>query len=148
LLFSHQQPFSRLDNQGPKLQNALRHLLDSKAITAWYWGHEHQCVIYDPHPAYGLRGRCLGNGGIPEVRKKEVMQAPPEKQVGKFMLKRMSKTNDSPSSLVLDGPNPDIKGEEEKFVPHGYMTLEFDGPKLTERVLLADSTEIFKAEIQ
>ncbi len=148
VLFSHQQLFSRLDNQGPKLQNALRHLLDSKAITSWYWGHEHQCVIYDPHPVYGLRGRCLGNGGIPEVRKRDVKQSPTEKEVGKFMLKRMSRTSDSPSCLVLDGPNPDVKGDEEKFVPHGYMTLEFDGPKLTERVLLADGTEIFKAEIQ
>ena len=30
VLFSHQQLFSRLDNQGPKLQNALRHLLNAQ----------------------------------------------------------------------------------------------------------------------
>jgi hypothetical protein len=68
VLFSHQQPYSRLDSQGPKLQAALKHLLDTRAITAWYWGHEHQCVIYDPHPTFGMIGRCLGNGGIPEPR--------------------------------------------------------------------------------
>jgi hypothetical protein len=148
VLFSHQQLFSRLDNQGPNLQRALKHLLDQRAITAWYWGHEHQCVIYDPHPAFGLRGRCLGNGGIPEVRKDEVKKAPTEKQVGAFMLKRLSQTTDSPSCLALDGPNPDVKGEEEKFVPHGYITLELNGPALIERVLLADGTEVFRNEIR
>jgi predicted phosphodiesterase len=142
VLFSHQQLFSRLDNQGPKLENALRHLLQSKQITAWYWGHEHQCVIYDQHQDYGLLGRCLGNGGIPEVRKREVEQAPTERSVEGVMWKRLSATCESPSCLALDGPNPDVRGEEEKFVPHGYMTLELEGPTLTERVHLANGKEI------
>ena len=148
VLFSHQQLFSRLDNQGPKLHRALRHLLDAKAITAWYWGHEHQCVIYDAHPRYGLRGRCLGNGGVPEVRKKEVKQAPTELTKGEVTWKRMSATDDSPSCLVLDGPNPHVKGEEIKFVPHGYMTLELNGPTMIERVFSANGAEIFMNEIQ
>ncbi len=38
VLFSHQQLFSRLGKQGPKLDAALRHLLDAKAIKAWYLG--------------------------------------------------------------------------------------------------------------
>jgi hypothetical protein len=147
VLFSHQQLFSRLDNQGPKLEQALRHLLESRAITAWYWGHEHQCVIYDPHPRYGLRGRCLGNGGIPEPRKKEVRDAPSERTAGAVSWKRLSATADSPSCLALDGPNPDIKGEEQKFVPHGFMTLEFNGPTLTERVFLSDGTEVLSATL-
>lgn len=146
-LFSHQQLFSRLDHQGPKLQNALRHLLNAHAITVWYWGHEHQCVIYDKHPAWGLLGRCLGNGGIPEVRKDEVKNAPTEKTVEGVMWKRMSATNESPSCLALDGPNPDIVGEAEKFVPHGYMTLELNGPTLIERVHLANGKEILKNQV-
>jgi hypothetical protein len=32
-------------------------------------------------------------------------------------------------------------------VPHGYMTLELNGATLTERVLLADGTEIFTNQI-
>jgi hypothetical protein len=147
VLFSHQQLFSRLDNQGPKLQKALRHLLDQKAITAWYWGHEHQCVIYDKHETYGLFGRCLGNGGIPEVRKSEVRNAPTERTVEGVIWKRLSKTENSPSCLALDGPNPDIKGEEQKFLPHGYMTLELNGPTLTERVYLSNGKEILSNTI-
>lgn len=147
LLFSHQQLFSRLDHQGPKLQNALRHLLNEKAITAWYWGHEHQCVIYDKHPAFGLFGRCLGNGGIPEIRKREVKEAPTERTVEGVMWKRLAATADSPSCLALDGPNPDVKGEEQRFVPHGYMTLELNGPALTEHVHLANGKTILTNSI-
>ncbi len=142
VLFSHQQLFSRLDSQGPKLEQALRHLLESRGVTAWYWGHEHQCVIYDPHPRYGLLGRCLGNGGIPERRNREVMRAKAERRLGPVEWKRLSKTAGSPACLVLDGPNPDVRGEEEKFVPHGFMTLELAGPKLTERVFTTDGAEV------
>jgi hypothetical protein len=60
ILFSHHQPFSRLDKQGLDLQEALADLFQKKAITAWYWGHEHDCVIYDKHPRFGLLGRCIG----------------------------------------------------------------------------------------
>jgi hypothetical protein len=42
---------------------------------------------------------------------------------------------------LLDGPNPDIKGETHKFVLHGYMTFELHGSTLTERVQIADGTE-------
>jgi len=147
VLFSHQQLFSRLDAQGPKLRNALRHLLEKKAIAAWYWGHEHQCIIYDSHPQYGLLGRCLGNGGIPEARKKEVKDAPVHATVGNFSWKRLSATSDSPGCLALDGPNPDIPKQQDKFVPHGFMTIELDGPNLMERVFLSDGQELLTNRI-
>ena len=54
VLFSHHQPFSGPDTQGPKLQKALRHLLEGRVVTAWYWGHEHQCILYDKHEPWGL----------------------------------------------------------------------------------------------
>jgi hypothetical protein len=146
-LFSHQQLFSRLDNQGPKLESALRPMLEAKAFTAWYWGHEHQCVIYETHPRFELLGRCLGNGGIPEVRKREVKEAPTEKTVGNVFWKRMGATTESPSCLVLDGPNEFIENEEEKFAPHGFMTLELNGAALTERVFLANGREILVNQI-
>jgi hypothetical protein len=147
VLFSHQQLFSRLDSQGPKLKKALAALLAGRLITAWYWGHEHQCVLYDSHPDYRLVARCLGNGGIPEPRKDSVMVAPAERMVGNLSWRRLSKTSESPSCLVLDGPNKFIEGEEEKFVPHGFMTLDFKGAILTERVYLADGTKLFENEI-
>jgi hypothetical protein len=148
VLFSHQQPFSRLDDQGEKLERALRHLLEARAVHAWYWGHEHQAIVYDPHPRYGLLGRCLGNGGIPEPRNRDVRRAPVERQVGDVAWKRLDARPESPSCLVLDGPNADIEGEGDTFVPHGFMTLEFDGPTLVERVFLSDGTEVLSNTIR
>ena len=147
ILFSHHQPFSRLDKQGPNLQNTLADLFQKKAITAWYWGHEHNCIIYDKHPTFGLLGRCIGHGGIPSPRKREVVNAPAYRRLNGIAWKRLSAIPDAPSCLVLDGPNPLVKGEEQKFGPHGYLTLDFDGPNLIERVHLPDGTEIFKEQV-
>jgi predicted phosphodiesterase len=147
ILFSHHQPFSRLDVQGPLLQAALADLFQNKAITAWYWGHEHECVIYDRHPQSGLLGRCIGHGGIPSPRKAEVLTAPADHSVSGVSWKRLSANAFAPASLVLDGTNPLVKGEEKKFGPHGYLTLDFDGPHLIERVHLPDGTEIYKASV-
>jgi hypothetical protein len=61
--------------------------------------------------------------------------------------KRLAQNAEAPACLVLDGPNPLVPGEEEKFGPHGYVTLDFDGPGLTERVHLPDGTEIFRATV-
>jgi hypothetical protein len=82
------------------------------------------------------------------VRKREVREARTEKTVGPIMWKRMDATADSPGALILDGPNPDVAGEEDKFVPHGYMTIELQGPKLVERAFLANGTEIFSQTIE
>lgn len=147
ILFSHHQPFSRLDAQGPKLQAALADLFAKKAVDAWYWGHEHDCIIYDRHQTSGMLGRCIGHGGIPSPRKIEVMDAPEDRRFGDIKWKRLAANWDAPACLVLDGPNALVKGEEEKFGPHGYVTLAFDGPELIERVHLPDGTEIFNSKV-
>jgi len=33
------------------------------SVTAWFWGHEHDLVIYGNH--YGVPGRCVGHGALP-----------------------------------------------------------------------------------
>jgi hypothetical protein len=152
VLFSHQQPFSRLSHQGPKLQSALRHLLDRQAVTAWYWGHEHQCVIYGQHEKWGLYGRCLGNGGVPEPRRAEVKAAPADERypgAAECTWRRLEPVKGVPGCIALDGPNRDMVKpvHQKRFVPHGFMTLEFAGPELVERVHLSDGTELFRNTI-
>jgi hypothetical protein len=151
VLFSHQQPFSRLDSQGPKLQKALKRLLVDQRITAWYWGHEHECVIYEPHAQWKLLGRCLGNGGIPSARKTAVTSAPDSGRpaVNGCTWRRLTATSDSPACIVLDGPNMDMEeaSDQKKFVPHGFMTLEFAAHKLVERVFLSNGAELYSNTI-
>ncbi len=155
VLFSHHQPFSRLDpkGQGPKLQKALAHLFDDKVITAWYYGHEHQCIIYDRHPQWGFFGRCLGHGGIPEARKSLVKDAPTDGANpggAGCTWHRLEANADAPGCIALDGPNLDMKkkSDQDRFGPHGFMTLEFKGDSLIERVVSSDSTVIFTNTIK
>jgi hypothetical protein len=151
VLFSHQQLFSRLSGQGDHLKAQLATLLGQKRITAWYWGHEHQCVIYDRHTDYGLLGRCLGNSGIPEPRVAAVRQAPTEAAKSYIAWHRVEADPANkpgvPRSLIMDGPNPDCGSRQDDFVPHAYMTLDFQGPTLTERVLLPDGTVVFEGQV-
>ena len=147
VLLSHHQPFSRLERQGPKLQSALAELLQKQAITAWYWGHEHECIIYDKHPKSGLLGRCIGHGGIPAPRKSEVINAPTDRSLKDITWKRLGQNFNAPGCFVLDGHNPLVKNEEDKFGPHGFLTLEFNGSSLIERVHLPDGAEIFSGQL-
>jgi hypothetical protein len=148
LLFSHHQPFSGLGSQGPRLRAALDALLRTKVVAAWYWGHEHDCIVYEPQASTGLLGRCVGNGGMPAKRNGAVRDAPVAERIDSDLSWRSVKASDkAPACLVLDGPNRYIKGKEHKFVPNGYATLAFSSAKLTERIHLPDGTPIHEREI-
>ena len=137
--------------QGTKLQAKLDTLLASKQITAWYWGHEHQCILYEPHDKWGLTARCLGNSGIPEPRKDEVRNARIEGSKGAMTWRRLEQVADKPSvprCIALDGPNEYVVGRQEDFVPHAYMTLQFNGSTLTERIFLPDGTLLYGNSIR
>ena len=147
LLFSHHQLFSRFDDQGPRLAAKLGGLLRSGRIFAWYWGHEHRCVLYEPDPRYGgLLGRCLGHGGMPYTRR-AVANIPRDHTVGQSIWRRFETKNMVPGGLVLDGPNPYIQGHEAEYGPHGYMTLEFQAEHLVEVVHTPTGEEIYRREI-
>ncbi|HTX38696.1 MAG TPA: metallophosphoesterase [Bryobacteraceae bacterium] len=148
VLFSHHQPFSLLDpNQGPKLVAALGKYLSSRKIFAWYWGHEHRCVLYDPHPAWGFHGRCVGHGGFPQNRS-DLSNAPFNDQFGDQW--RLVSGKDAPpggtaipGGMVLDTANLYIPTFETQFSPHGFMRLEFNKGALTEFVRAPDNANIY-----
>jgi hypothetical protein len=64
MLLSHHQLFSAYEGGGPKLAEKLGKVLESKRVRAWYWGHEHRCMLYDPYDDVEY-GRCIGHGGVP-----------------------------------------------------------------------------------
>ncbi|MCC6587148.1 MAG: metallophosphoesterase [Bryobacterales bacterium] len=142
VLFSHHQPYSILDSQGPKLVEKLGPLLNAGKIHAWYWGHEHHCVVYKKHAQWGLMGRCIGHSGFPEFRKPEWGGAPT-----KASWVELKGANGVPDAVVLDGSNPYIKDHETEYGPHGYVSLEFENGKLTEIMQLADGTEVMRNQI-
>lgn len=135
VVFSHHQPYSLLDVQGPSLVAKLASYLEQKKNFAWYWGHEHHCLLYDRHPAWGLFGRCIGHGGFPYFREGNFGAAPPKPKWIKLAGKNLV-----PGARILDGLNPFIPGHEKEYGPHGYVVLEFDGPHMRELVVDADGT--------
>jgi hypothetical protein len=151
VLLSHHQPFSLLDDQGPQVISFLRLLLDSGRIHAWYWGHEHRCVLYDAHPSWKFLGRCIGHGGYPYYRDTKLLQnrgLEPQNGDGGSIWYRVGGTTKSaeqssvaggltiPGGVVLDGPNSYLAGDAAKYGPHGYVTLEFEGDRLFETYLI------------
>jgi hypothetical protein len=68
VLLSHHQLFTTFESIGPPgnrinqtLQKQLQAVLP--AVTVWYWGHEHDFVIY---PSFmNILARCIGHGAVP-----------------------------------------------------------------------------------
>jgi hypothetical protein len=142
VLFSHHQPYSLIDTPAARVVAKLQKYLDAKRIYAWYFGHEHRCLVYDLHPTWSLLGRCIGHSGFPEFRKAEWGPTPAKVTWLKFDSKGAV-----PAAVLLDGPNSYIKGHESEYLPHGYVTLEFDNQKLRETFYLADGTSLKTQEI-
>jgi hypothetical protein len=131
VLFSHHQPYSLLGGQGPDLIAKLGPLFEKQRVYAWYWGHEHHCVLYGKHPLWGLRGRCVGHGGFPYFREKKVLgDDPPTRTVWK----KLPGKNLVPAAQILDGINEHIEDKPGDYGPNGYMSLQFEGPDLFEIV--------------
>jgi hypothetical protein len=132
VLFSHHPLFSNFKKPGKRHASALSKLLETKRITAWYWGHEHHCIVYDRHPEFGMFARCFGNGGMPALRK-DIADHPVEREVESLLWRRM--TSDlTPPGLILDGPNIDIPEAPDKYLPHSFATIELSGDRLREAI--------------
>ena len=147
VLFSHHQLFSWADKVQTKMQSQLAALLNNKKIFAWYWGHEHRCVIYDQHPVWGIHGRCIGHSGYPYFRDtfKEGTIGDPAPQGSSW--RKVETKNMVPGALILEGPNPYVPGHTDKYGPNGYVTLELDGEHLKEIVQMPDGSVAYTNQL-
>lgn len=145
VLFSHHQPYSHFEKGGTQLVSRLIELLNGRRVFAWYWGHEHRCVIYDRHPSWGLWGRCVGHSGYPAFRdhfKGERERVHPDGSA----FWRVASIG-VPSALVLDGPNPYVTGHADRYSPNGYVSLKLDRSQIHETVNAPDGTVLFEHTI-
>ena len=140
ILFSHHQPFSQLDSQGPKLQVALADLLNTQRIHAWFWGHEHRLVLYEPHSKWGFKGRCIGNGGYPGFRDDF-----PDAHGSAYQWLTLPAQPYAPGARLFDGPNFWVTQDPECFSPHGYVVLDLDGNSVTETYRVPNNLGVLKA---
>jgi len=121
ILLTHHQLFSAFDGDdlGKYLRDQLKPFLDSGAIYAWFWGHEHRGIVYKPNPTYNLKARCIGHAGFP--------QAPSSRQgaahIGQF-----------PIDWLEERSEP----ENAWYGMRGFALLRFAGPNV--RVNYIDQT--------
>ena len=99
---------------------------------------DHRLVLGPRAPVRHLRpasattacsAAASATAAFPKCAKSEVKNAPTEQTVGGVMWKR--NVGDRATARRVwpsTDRTPTSKGEEEKFVPHGYMTLELNGP--------------------
>jgi hypothetical protein len=123
LLLSHHPLFSAFkEKPGTFLPTQLAPLLRNDRVRAWFWGHEHKCIIYeDASESYGVRyARCVGHGGVPVY----AVRRPPEE-------------------VPRDPMKPHIEWIEQSYVQEGiqrwayfgFAVLDFRGPLITVRYL-------------
>jgi hypothetical protein len=62
VLLSHHQPFSVYERGSSQLLSQVTSIF--RGCTAWFWGHEHRCMTFQPHAGIQF-GRCIGHGGVP-----------------------------------------------------------------------------------
>jgi hypothetical protein len=155
VLFSHHQPFTQLDtNKGGNLLTQLETYKLADKIFAWYWGHEHLCLMYDPHPTYGFHGRCVGHAAFPQKRP-DLGNAPNSPEFGSQWRQLNPKTapNDAgdlapiPGAWIYDKNNLYIPGFETEFAPNGFMRLELNGDKLVEYVRTPEDANVWIKEL-
>jgi hypothetical protein len=156
VLFSHHQLYSNIEQeQGTKLWShaGFGELLRSKRIFAWYWGHEHRCTVYEaPDANFGLWARCIGHSGMPQSRDltiglQRATGTAYERADWRVCAPLTVEGNPLPRAVVLEGRNELIIGEEDKFTPHGYAVLNFDGERLLEEVRSATGSVIYSKRL-
>jgi Calcineurin-like phosphoesterase len=111
VLLSHHQLFTAFESIGgsgcvnPRLSAQLAGMLPN--VTVWFWGHEHNQVIYERYE--GVLARCVGHGAYP-VGITEIPATPAFAQVPLVKV------------TLSKGPS---------FYSHGYVILDLDGPRAT-----------------
>lgn len=116
LLLSHHQLFTVSDadrDVGERIQKALQPTLDNEGVDVWFWGHEHDCVAYEPHA--GVRAaRAIGHGAVPELAAEESPH-PPDYVQWQYHGYRV--------------------GEEDRlrWAKHGFAVVDLDGDAATVR---------------
>jgi len=147
VLFSHHPPFSHFApvkaSLVAEIEEAVREGHHGHRIHAWYWGHEHLGMVFEPDDRWGVHGRCVGHSGFPYTREPTLRtfgQRPTIDAIPDEWLVRVPR-GDAPAALVVDGPNPFVSEDVAKqlrYGPNGFMTIECDGDRLNERLLSAD----------
>lgn len=114
MLMSHHQLFSVYEDAAQDLAAKVVPVLARTPVTAWFWGHEHRCMVYAPHQHVD-HARCIGHAGVPVYMWHD--ERDPYPPPGTYEYRR----------FLQDG--------FERWALFGLAVLDFDGPRLHVRYI-------------
>ena len=160
ILLSHHQPFSPFEPGGSRLVAQLDSILKSQRILAWYWGHEHRCVVYEPHRQWATLGRCIGHGGYPYfiVKEKVKLRSQTDKHKQDLVMPQVRRDDnslwytfpeyhESPGGMILGDDNRYMRDAHARYGAQGFVVLKMRGPEAVEQFLRPDGTLILEQKL-
>ena len=151
VLFTHHNPYSLIENKiDMSLLTQLKPFLEKRKVVAWYWGHEHACLLHSQDKKYGFFGRCIGHSGFAYTRipNTYVGNSPRITNLKKAEWRQLDERGNIPGGKYLAESNIYIYDKKDYYGANGYLTLEFQGKKLIEKVHLPDATIIYNEELK
>jgi hypothetical protein len=119
-LLSHHQLFSAYEPGATGLRTKIRWVLQEAPIDAWFWGHEHRCLVYEDLENVRF-ATCIGHGGIPEYLVKPGLVSP---RGLVYEYRRIHSTDWQPwntfgfAIVDLDGDRMTVRYVDERGVEH------------------------------
>jgi hypothetical protein len=128
MLLSHHQLWSAYDEAGKKLEARLAPAFGVRPIDAWFWGHEHRCVVFEQGYHDHVRfGRCLGHGGVPAL-------VPPAR-------------DPLPEGVVFQVRDATVLGSD-RWGHFGFAVLDLDGPAIAVRYMNQDGRVVYSETLE
>jgi len=126
-LLSHHQLYSAYEPGAEPLGRQIEPVLNTGDVTAWFWAHEHRCLVYE-HDDRGLEfASCVGHGGIPEY---------------------LIETGDTPYPPPLTYDYRRVEGDgREPFNTFGFAVVDLNGRHLDVRYIDEHGTEHHRAQV-
>jgi hypothetical protein len=124
ILLTHHQLFSAYERDAERMRNRLGRVLP---VTAWFWGHEHRCVIYDRHRDV-QHPRLVGHGGIP--------------------VRAGGAAADTARAAILYEYEDAFPWGFSRLRYFGFCVLDFDGPVIRARYINENGLEHYAETIQ
>jgi hypothetical protein len=122
MLLTHHNPIDYCGNNKGVLWNQVLGAMDNDIPAYWYWGHQHNGIVYQNSKNYNyILCRCLGNGAIP---------------IGNATWLENNGNILAYTSKGIDNPTPD----QVLRVMNGFAILEFTADGVTENWYYQDGT--------
>lgn len=126
VLLSHHQLFGADGQAVRSLNRQVRGPLSTGRVRAWFWGHEHSCVLYEPHLNIPF-ARCIGYGGVPVYmwRRKSAPYRPPVAYEYREFIRSGMEQWALLGFALLDfaGPEINIRYVDERGYTHNTETI-------------------------